>query len=133
MIIPALMFINFLYLVKKPITSLLLVAERIANTSKGNPIPIPKNTKLSKFVVKLITEVDTANRTANEAGLQGRTIAPKNNPKINADKVGFFKTGAVVFGKNLPRSKLKIRKMLTTAKIPKAIGEMIPIAFVNDA
>ena len=89
--------------------------------------------KFNKLVVKLITEVDTANRTAKDAGLHGRTIAPKNNPKINADKVGLFKTGAVVFGKNLPKSKLKIKKTLTIARIPNAIGEMIPMAFVNEA
>ena len=35
-------------------------------------------------------------------------------------------------GNNLEKSKLNIRNKLTTARIPKAIGEIIPIALVND-
>ena len=37
------------------------------------------------------------------------------------------------FGKNLLKSTLKINSILINARIPKAIGETIPIAFVKDS
>ena len=80
---PAIKLICLWYPVNHPITTLLLVAEIIANISKGIPIPIPKTMKLKKFETKLTADVLTANKTTNEAGLHGRTIAPKNNPKMN--------------------------------------------------
>jgi hypothetical protein len=72
----------FFLAVKKPITSLLFVAETIANISKGKLMPIPKTIKFNKLTTNSITDVLTANKTASEAGLQGKTIAPKNKPKI---------------------------------------------------
>ena len=77
-------------------------------------------------------EVLIAKSMTKEAGLQGKTIAPKKKPKIKEGKNGFFVTGALIFGKILPKSMLKINKMLTNANIPKAIGETIPMAFVKD-
>ncbi len=40
--------------------------------------------------------------------------------------------GAVIFGKNFEKSTLKISKILIIPRIPKAIGESIPITFVRD-
>ena len=105
----------------------------IAKTSKGKAIPIPKKRKFRKFVIKASVDVLTANKTAREAGLHGRTIAPKKVPKRNALKRGFFRTGAWTLGMNLPMSTLKIRRILTRARIAKAIGDTIPITFVNEA
>ena len=88
--------------------------------------------KFPRLIKKLNVEVETANRSASDAGLQGRTIAPKNNPKIREVVTGFFKTGALYFGRRVEKSKLKIRNKLMIAKMPKAIGEIIPIASVKD-
>ena len=104
-----------------------------ANKSKGRDIPTPKNTKLSKFVKKSTVEVLIANKIISDAGLHGKTIAPKKKPKINELRKGFLVIGAFILGKNLPKSKLNIKDKLTTAKIPKAIGEIIPIALVSEA
>ena len=104
-----------------------------ANKSKGRDIPTPKNTKLNKFVTKSAVDVLMANRTMSDAGLHGRTIAPKKKPKTNELRKGFLVIGAFTLGKNLPKSKSKIKNKLTKAKIPKAIGEIIPIALVNEA
>ena len=82
MINPAIKLIILFLAVKKPITSLLFVAEATANISKGKPIPIPKTTKFNKLTANSIIEVLTANNTAREAGLHGKTIAPKKRPKI---------------------------------------------------
>ena len=104
------------------------------NIKRGRAIPIPKNTKLKRFETKLIVEVLIANKTIKDAGLQGKTIAPKKNPKMNELSKGFFVTGArICLGNNLEKSKLKIKNKLTIAKIPKAIGEIIPIALVREA
>ena len=108
-------------------------AEIIENNNRGRAIPIPKNTKFNRLVVKPIVEVLIANRTIRDAGLHGKTMAPKKKPKINEVKIGFLVIGALTFGKNLEKSRLNIRKILTTAKIPNAMGEIIPIAFVREA
>lgn len=108
-------------------------AEINANKSKGRDIPTPKNTKLNKFVTKSRVDVLIANRTMSDAGLHGRTIAPKKKPKINELRKGFLVIGAFIWGKSREKSKSKIKNKLTTAKIPKAIGEIIPIALVNEA
>jgi len=79
---PAIRFIFLLFLVKKPIIWLLLVLDTIDNASKGKAIPIPNIIKLRKFSKKLAVDVLKANKTISEAGLQGKTIAPKKNPKI---------------------------------------------------
>ena len=81
MINPAIRLIALLCFVKKPITPTLHFADIIAKISNGSAIPIPKNKKLNKFVMNAIVEVDIAKRTIKEAGLQGKTIAPKKNPK----------------------------------------------------
>jgi len=64
--------------------------------------------------------------------LHGRTIAPKKNPKPNDLKKGFLAVGDFICGKNLEKSKLNIKNKLTTAKIPNAIGETIPITLVKE-
>ena len=133
MINPATRFIALLFFVKNPITVLLHCAEINANKSKGRDIPTPKNTKLSKFVKKSTVDVLIANKTISDAGLHGRTIAPKNKPKIKALNKGFFLIGAFTLGNNLPISKLNIIRILIKAKRPKAIGLIIPIAFVKDS
>ena len=93
---------------------------------------MPKNMKLSKFVAKPIVDVLIANNITKEAGLQGNTISPKKKPKLNELKKGFLSVGDFIWGKSLEKSKLNIKNKLTTAKIPKAIGEIIPIAFVKE-
>jgi len=107
-------------------------AEIAAKINNGRAIPIPKNMKLNKFVTKPIVEVLIANKTTNEAGLHGRTMAPKKNPKPNELKKGFLDVGDRICGKNLEKSKLNIKNKLTNAKIPKAMGEMIPITLVKE-
>ena len=82
MIIPDIKFIILFFLVKNSITLLLFAAEINAKTNNGNPMPTPKRIKLNKLVIKLVVDVLTANKTTREAGLQGRTISPKNNPNI---------------------------------------------------
>lgn len=88
--------------------------------------------KLNKFVVKSIVDVLIANNTISEAGLQGNTINPKKKPKLNELKKGFLNVGDFILGKSREKSKSNIRNKLTIAKIPKAIGEIIPIAFVKE-
>ena len=83
---PAIILIDLLYVVKNPITCLLAAPEIIASMSRGNAMPNPKKIKLSKFIIKLETDVLNANKTTKAAGLQGSTIAPKNNPNISALK-----------------------------------------------
>ena len=132
MIRPAIRLILLLFLVRNPITVWLHWAETTEKSNSGRAIPIPKNTKLSRLVTKLTVEVLIANKTIRDAGLHGRTMAPKKNPKTNDVKIGFFVIGALTFGKNLEKSKLKIKNKLTIAKIVKAMGEMIPIALVRE-
>ena len=134
MINPAIKLIDLLFLVKNPITDSLHWAEIIEKASRGRAIPIPKNMKLNRFVTKPIVDVLIANKTINDAGLQGKTIAPKKKPKIKDVANGFFVTGARnCLGNNLEKSKLNIRNKLTIAKIPKAIGDIIPITLVREA
>ena len=130
---PANKLIFLLYFVKNPITFSLHCAEINANKSNGRDIPTPKNMKLNKFVVKSIVDVLIANNTIKEAGLHGNTIAPKKKPKINELMNGFLSVGDFICGKSREKSKLNIKNKLTTAKIPNAIGEIIPITFVSEA
>ncbi len=104
-----------------------------AKTRRGAAIPIPKKMKLRRFVKKLIVEVDTTNKTARDAGLQGRTIAPKNRPKIKDVRAGLFPIFMLYLGRNFPKSNPKMRKMLMINRMVKAIGEIIPIALVKEA
>ena len=83
--------------------------------------------------MKLVVDVLIANNTIKDAGLQGRTIAPKNKPKINALNSGFFCNGAFTLGKNFPISKLNIIKILIIPRMPNAIGLIISIDFVKDS
>jgi len=125
-------FITLFLLVKNPITALLFAADIAANMSKGRDIPMPNTMKFSRFRRKSVVDALIAKSMINDAGLHGRTIAPKKKPKRNEERKGFFVIGAVTFGKNFPTSILKIRKILTMAKIPNAIGEIMPIALVNE-
>ena len=102
------------------------------NIKSGMAMPSPKKINVSKFMNALVVEVLNANNITSEAGLHGRTIAPKNSPKSNADKKGFFVIGEVILGNNFPRSKLKIINKLIKPRIAKAMGEIIPMAFVNE-
>jgi len=108
-------------------------ADIIEKASSGRAIPIPKKIKLKRLAVKDIVDVLTANKTIRDAGLQGKTIAPKKNPKMKDVDNGFLVIGALILGNNLLKSKLNIKNKLTTAKIPKAIGEIIPMALVREA
>ena len=112
---------------------MLFCAEMNEKINNGVPIPTPNSKKFIRLLMKLVVDVLIANRTTKDAGLQGRTIAPKNNPKINALQVGLSFMGALNLGKIFPMSKLKIIKMLIMARTPKAIGLIIPIAFVKDS
>jgi hypothetical protein len=105
----------------------------IAKTSNGNAIPIPNTMKLRRLVKKSIVDALIANSTISEAGLQGKTIAPKNNPKTKEVNKGFLRIGACHFGINFPKSTSNISNTLTIASIPKAIGDMRPMALVNDS
>ena len=111
----------------------LFAAETAENNNRGRPMPMPKKRKLPKLVIKLVVDVLIAKRTISDAGLQGSTIAPKKNPKPNAVLSGFLPTGVRNFGKNLLISILKINTKLIRARMPKAMGEIMPIALVNDA
>ena len=133
MINPAIKLIILLFLLKNPITDWLHCAEIIEKANRGRAIPIPKNMKLNRFVIKPIVDVLIANKTMRDAGLQGKTIAPKKNPNIKEENKGFLTAGVLICLNNLEKSKLNIRNKLTTAKIPKAIGEIIPIALVKEA
>lgn len=82
--------------------------------------------------MKLVVEVDMANKIARDAGLQGKTISPKNNPNKNASHKGFCCIGELNLGKSFPISKLNIIKMLMMARIPNAIGLIIPMELVRD-
>ena len=133
MINPAIKLIDLLFLVKNPMTDWLYCAEIIEKANRGRAMPTPKNVKLSRLDVKSRVDVLIANKTIKDAGLHGKTIAPKKNPNTKELAKGFFVRGALIFfGISLLKSKLKIKNKLTTANIPKAIGEIIPIALVKD-
>jgi hypothetical protein len=104
MVNPATKLIHLLYFVSHPMTFPLQDPERIANIRRGRPIPIPNRTKFIRLVRKLVTEVLIANKIVKDAGLQGKTTAPKKNPKTNEDLIGFLVKGACILGKNLPIS-----------------------------
>ena len=54
------------------------------NTNNGDPRPIPKERKLNMLEKKSPNKRALAKNVAMNAGLQGRTIAPKKKPKIKA-------------------------------------------------
>ncbi len=126
-------FIILFLFARKLIIMSLFAAEIIEKINSGAAIPIPKMIKLNRLAIKLMVDVLIAKSITKEAGLQGSTIAPKKNPKINELKKGFLVTGAWIFGKSFPKSTLNINKILINARIPNAIGEIIPIAFVKDS
>ena len=108
-------------------------ADKIENASKGNPKPIPKAKKLIMLDVKLLNNNALAKKAAINAGLHGITIAPKKNPKIKALSSGFFAVFTFAFGKNLEKSRLNIKNKLIIPSIANAIGETMPMTFVNDS
>ena len=65
--------------------------------------------------------------------MHGKTISPKNNPKINASHKGLERRGELNLGNNFPMFTLNIIRMLIIARMPKAIGLIIPIALVKDS
>ena len=66
-------------------------------------MPMPKSMKFSIFEIKSIFERATVfvKKAAIIPGLQGRTMAPKKNPKRNACGKGFCVSGTRILGKNL--------------------------------
>ena len=132
MINPAIRLIILLFFVKNPITLLDHCAEINVSVNNEIAIPIPKNMKLNKFAINDKVEVLMANKTISDAGLHGRIIAPKKKPNPKELKKGFLAFGVTILGKNLVKLKLKIKNKLTIARIPKAIGDTIPITFVNE-
>ena len=97
------------------------------------PIPIPKSRKLIRLLMKDVVEEEIANSIARLAGLQGSTISPKNSPKSKASHNGFSFIGELNLGKIFPMFMLNIISRLIIARIPNAIGLMIPIALVRDS
>ena len=132
MTIPAERLIFLLYLTRKPIVFWLDAAERNESASNGVPIPNPKDRKLSIFAKALVVIATLAKNAAINAGLQGITIAPKNNPKRNALSIGFFVVGVFALGRYFPISISKINKRLINPKITNAIGEITPMTLVKD-
>ncbi len=128
MISPAIRLIALLCNPSQLIIACDFPADNIENNSNGVPIPIPNSKKLIRLFMKDIVDVEIANSIARLAGLQGNTISPKNNPNRNASHNGFCCIGELNLGKNLPISTLKIIRILIIAKIPNAIGLIIPIA-----
>ena len=90
---------DFLFFDSHPMIALLFCAEINENNSNGVPIPSPNKKKFIRLFMKLVVEELIANKITRDAGLQGRTIAPKKNPKRNADIKGFFLIGALILGK----------------------------------
>lgn len=130
---PAIRFIILAFEVRKLMTAEPLVADTREKIISGKPIPAPKAMKL---VIPLknpdVETVALVNRAMMNAGLHGITIAPKKKPKEKALAKGFFRKGTFAFGITLLKSKLKIKKTLTTRRIANAIGETIRMTPVND-
>ena len=126
------MLIGFLFLVAKFIIDWLHFEETSEKNKRGNPRPIPKKTKFNIVLKKFENNKDLAKNAEINAGLQGITIAPKKNPYNKAFITGLFAVGVFGFGINLEKSTLNINAILTRIKIPKAIGEIIPITLVRE-
>ncbi len=90
---PTMRFIALRCLVRKSITASLAAEEIAAKTSKGKPMPIPKNTNCSTFITKLVVDMVLVKRAAMKRGLHGTTMAPKKKPKVKALSQGFLVTG----------------------------------------
>jgi hypothetical protein len=105
--------------------------EMIARNTNGTLMPMPNTIKFSKLARKLLTDVLTANKIANEAGLHGNTIAPKNKPNTNELQYGLCNTGVLALGIQLPESTLKMSKMEMIANTPKAMGEIMLMTLVK--
>ena len=132
MVMPAIKFIVLLWAESQPMIFSLHCADIIDNISKGVPRPMPKNKKFRILEAGLFISNALAKKTAMNAGLHGRTIAPKKKPNPKALFIGFPLTGEVILGKNLPKSKLNIKKTLIIPNITNAIGETIPMTPVKD-
>ena len=63
----------------------------MANNKRGAAIPIPKTKKLRKLAIAAVVVDAIANKTINEAGLQGRTINPKKKPNTKEQLKKNFK------------------------------------------
>jgi len=107
---PAIKFIARLFLESHPITAVLFCADIIEKSNRGVPIPNPKSKKLNRLLMKLVVDVLIANNIISDAGLQGRTIAPKNNPNMNALNRGFFLDGGIYSWENSSYIKIKYHK-----------------------
>ena len=107
-------------------------AETTPKMNKGSAIPTPNNTKPSKFSKKLLTELETANRTTSEAGLHGKTTIPKNNPNKIELTYGFDTVGDCTCGIYLENSKPNINIKDIIPNIKNAIGETISITDVSE-
>ena len=102
------------------------------NKSKGKPRPKPKKIKFKTLLRKLSKSRARAKKAPINPGLQGITIAPKKKPYSRAFRTGFFVFIVLALGRNFPMSISKIKKMLIIPNMVKAIGEIIPITFVNE-
>ena len=139
---PAMRFTHLPYLVKKLIIASVAAEEAPASTSKGKPMPIPKNKKRNTFSTKSTVATALAKRMAINPGLHGTTIAPKKKPYKKAVTQGFLAMGARPFGRNLQMSAsiletsdripVMISIRLIISSMPKAIGETIWTTLVND-
>lgn len=86
MIIPAHKLIFLCLVVNQVITVLLLFAEISEKINSGKAMPTPNKIKLNKLVMKLTVDAEIAKSTIRDAGLHGKTIAPKKSPKISAER-----------------------------------------------
>lgn len=80
MIIPAVKFIVFLFFVAKFIIFWLQLIEINEKARRGKPSPIPNPKKFSMLDAKLLMIKALAKNAPMNAGLHGRTIAPKKKP-----------------------------------------------------
>ena len=76
-----------MFFVRKLIQSWLFVAETADRITNGRDMPKANAMKLNKLNMNENVDVLSANNIINDAGLHGRTIAPKKNP--NKKKILF--------------------------------------------
>ena len=77
---PAILLIPVLFCDNSPISQPPLEDDNPPKKSKGRAIPKPNTRKLKRFSKKPEVVVDRAKRTTRDAGLHGKTMAPKKNP-----------------------------------------------------
>ena len=109
------------------------MADSNEKASNGKPRPNPNARKLRLFARNSVVVVARAKKAAMNPGLQGKTIAPKKNPNVNALTNGFLDNfGVRAAGINLAKSILKMSSKLIMKSIPNAIGEIIFTTVVSD-